>query len=134
MTTVLGDDTRPDRARFDLALPSVPASISGVRRMVSAACAAHGLAHLADTAALLATELATNALLHGLGQVRVRVSNGGRSLRVEVGDDNPSVPTVKQSSATDEGGRGLALVDALATAWGCDRAPGGKTMWFVLAG
>ncbi len=131
---VLGEEERSGDAPWKLSVPSVPASVGGVRRMVVAACAEHDLGHLADTAALLASEVTTNALLHGFGQVRVSITPAVGALRVEVGDENPSLPRVKDAAVSDEGGRGLALVDALANDWGWEPAGTGKTVWFVLAG
>lgn len=115
-----------------LVVPSVPQSVSRIRGYAAEACAARGWGGDYDTVSLLVSEVATNALVHGTGEVQVRVCGEGPLLRVEVADDSPTVP-VKQAARPDaEGGRGMALVDALADVWGIDARPDGKTVWFEL--
>jgi anti-sigma regulatory factor (Ser/Thr protein kinase) len=125
-----------DHARVDesgLTVPSAPRSIALVRRYAVDACNAHEWADAADTVALLVSEVATNAVLHAYGShVRVRVLDHGLRLRVEVFDGSPTLPVPRGARAHDEGGRGLALVEALAVAWGVDVTPLGKTTWFEI--
>lgn len=123
------DETARDAG---LTLPSVPQSVAAVRRYAVTTCRARGYQGDCDILALLISEVATNALIHGTGQVRVRVIDRGPRLRVEVSDDSDRLPTARAFDGSAEGGRGLALVDALAAAWGSDLCPGGKTVWFEL--
>jgi hypothetical protein len=51
-------------------------------------------------------------------------------LRVEGGDDSVVTPTPRHYRTEAETGRGLALVEALAVAWGVDRQSRGKVVWF----
>lgn len=111
-----------------LTVPSVPRSVASVRRFARSAC--DGLPGLADTVELLVSEVATNALVHGAGDVKVRVVVRGRTVRVEVDDEGESLPRARQALPTAEGGRGLALVAALSSDWGIQTTPGGKTVWF----
>jgi len=111
-------------------VPSVPQSVAAVRRYAVETCRAGGYLGDCDVLALLVSEVATNALIHGAGQVRVRVLDHGPRLRVEVSDDSEALPALRTFDHHAEGGRGLALVDALAAAWGADPRPGGKTVWF----
>ena len=87
-----------------------------------------------DDAALLVTEVATNALRHGGPGVDLwlrRVAEGG--LRVEIVDGRAeSLPRLRTPGADDEGGRGLLLVSGLARAWGSERLSAGKCVWFEL--
>ncbi|MEW2567840.1 ATP-binding protein [Streptomyces sp. NPDC047070] len=69
-------------------------------------------------AELLVTELVTNALRHGRGDVGVRLSFVNGHLRIEVRDGSPEVPEPQAASSLDEGGRGLFLVEAIADDWG----------------
>lgn len=93
---------------------------------------------VAFTAELLLSELVTNALLHARmpagREIGVRVARYDEHLRVEVADANNSRPELRTATATDEHGRGLALVDALAQRWGCcPRRHGiGKATWAEL--
>ena len=125
------DDTRAGGDQ--LTIPSVPASIAAVRRFAVDACHRSGLSCLCDTVALLVSEVATNALVHGDGQVRVQVHHHGRTLRVEVDDANPTLPALRRATEFEEGGRGLALVEALASSWGSEPSGSGKTVWFEVA-
>ena len=95
-------------------------------------------AELRETAALLASELATNAVRHAGGQdfeVAVRRSAAERRLWVGVTDCGGHDPVVRRPDVTTEGGRGLQLVGLLADRWGVrrDRATDAKTVWFELA-
>jgi anti-sigma regulatory factor (Ser/Thr protein kinase) len=109
-----------------------------------------------DTALLITSELVANAVLHGGGPVTLAVRSSAGHLRVDVHDASPimPVPPAAVDSAVDsavvdddfrsgealaideigaETGRGLLLVDALSTGWGCYRTPAGKAVYFILA-
>jgi len=84
------------------------------------------------TAQLLVSELVTNAVRYGKGDtVRVVVDVGPRRLVVSVTDRNPLPPQLV-GAANEQGGRGMLLVDALASGWGTAESDGGKTVWFAL--
>ena len=89
----------------------------------------------ADDAALLVTEVATNALRHGGPGVDLWVRPGGAGgMRVELIDGRAdALPRARQPDADEEGGRGLLIVGALARDWGTDRLSAGKCVWFELA-
>lgn len=102
------------------------------RRVVAACCehAATG-AECTDAAVLLTSEVVTNAVLHGGGEVQLAVDAGEMRVRVEVSDDEQRRPAVPHVDDEAEGGRGLMIVDALASAWGVTDSPrGGKIVWF----
>jgi anti-sigma regulatory factor (Ser/Thr protein kinase) len=116
-----------------LAVPSTPRSVALVRRFAVDACIALGWGGSADTVELLVSEVATNAVLHAYGlEIRVRVLDRALRLRVEVFDGSPVLPLPRHAAPSAEGGRGLALVEALAVAWGTDARPDGKTAWFEI--
>lgn len=89
---------------------------------------------------LATSEVVTNALVHGRGQVDVGIEVDHLLVRVEVGDDESGRPTGGTPHAdgppaadTDEGGRGMLIVAALTSSWGAvDRAGGGKNVWFEI--
>jgi anti-sigma regulatory factor (Ser/Thr protein kinase) len=122
-----------------------PASVPGARRFVSDGLASWGLSHLVDDIALCVTELAANAALHSAGSFMfVGLSARAKAVRVSVEDDG-AVPGALVMPRTDfaEGdgpvaqdvedepttGRGLAIVDVLASAWGVEDVSGGKRVW-----
>jgi len=87
-----------------------------------------------DEAALLVTELASNALRHGGPGVDLWIrSPPGGGLRVELVDGHASsMPRMQTPDADSEGGRGLLIVTSLARAWGTERLAAGKCVWFEL--
>jgi anti-sigma regulatory factor (Ser/Thr protein kinase) len=119
-----------------MSVPSVPKSVGDLRRFAVAAGRTQGYSGDCDALALLVSEVATNALLHGRGEVRLHVSGNDRRLRVEVADASNAVPVRRAAASLAEGGRGLALLDQLADSWGVDLSPPqGKVVWFeVVAG
>ncbi|MFK4223944.1 ATP-binding protein [Streptomyces sp. NPDC019890] len=96
---------------------------------------------LSCTVALLVAELATNAVRHGRvpgRDFRLRLSSDVRRglIRIEVSDASSDRPPTHAAvpSPDDESGRGLLLVDMLATRWGVTpRVPLGKVVWAEVA-
>lgn len=88
-------------------------------------------------AVLLVSELVTNAVCHGLVldhefEVAVTVLADGDCF-IEVSDESPSSPELREAGPLEEGGRGLRLLDALAEAWGVwQRGRHGKTVWALV--
>ncbi len=79
---------------------------------------------------LLAGEVLTNAVLHGGGRYLLQADAGPECLRVEVTDSSAVEPRLLQITGDREYGRGMAIVDALATRWGSDRVGSHKVVWF----
>ena len=87
-----------------------------------------------DIALLLASDLVTNAIMHGAGEtltLAIRCSRG--RLRIDVYDKSRSLPLGAGEPARTDAGRGLVLVAALSTEWGSFRTPAGKARYFTLA-
>lgn len=86
----------------------------------------------AEIAMLIVSELATNALLHGEGTISLAVSHRGDRLRIEISDEGhpPHIGVVDQDHGAI-GGRGLFLVDQLASGWGATE--GTAHVWAELA-
>lgn len=109
-------------------------AVRAARRIVAECCSQACMdEHGADAAELLTSEIVTNALLHGRGKVRLGVHVGPTCFRVEVGDDDPRHPKAPAADHDAEGGRGMLIVAALASAWGVSDNPDGKTVWFEIA-
>lgn len=113
-----------------LTVPSLPASVSRIRRFASAACSRVADGDLCETVELLVSEVATNALVHGAGDVQVDVHTQGDAIRIEVSDDSTALPVPRHAGLDGESGRGMALVEMLSSDWGTVSRPGGKTVWF----
>lgn len=89
-----------------------------------------------EQAALLVSELVTNAVLHGRTDVvRLALAVDGRTVEVAVHDRSPDAPVPGDADPSDLHGRGLLLVERLAEAWGVSPLPEGgrgKAVWFRL--
>jgi serine phosphatase RsbU (regulator of sigma subunit) len=89
---------------------------------------------LVEDAALLVTELVTNALLHGVPPVTLRVSWQDDWFRAEVEDAGRAIPIQVRQSDDAMTGRGLTLVGSLSSAWGVEPSASGKIVWAELRG
>jgi GAF domain-containing protein/anti-sigma regulatory factor (Ser/Thr protein kinase) len=85
-----------------------------------------------ECAALLTSELVTNAVLHAATPFTVTVHLMTDRIRVDVADANPIVPSIKDYAADAATGRGLTLFNTLASDWGVQPVMGGKIVWFEL--
>ena len=102
-------------------------------RSAVAACAARlGLDADADDLLLVVSELVTNAVLHGLPPVRVRLRSAADALSVEVFDQGHVLPDRGDGEPDQESGRGLLLVEVLANRWGSRASGAGKVVWAEL--
>ncbi|QGV78766.1 SpoIIE family protein phosphatase [Streptomyces ficellus] len=121
----------PAEAVGDWRLPREPRSVGRARELARAQLTAWDLEPLVDTVELLVSELVTNALRYGEGEIRLRLLLD-RTLVCEVWDAGLVQPRRRRARDTDEGGRGLQLVGLLSAGWGSRRTPRGKTVWFEL--
>ncbi|MCB5909756.1 SpoIIE family protein phosphatase [Streptomyces sp. SF28] len=122
----------PKDAVGDWNLAPEARSVARARELARDQLTDWGLEALVDTTELLVSELVTNALRHGHGEIRLRLLRD-RSLVCEVWDADLAQPRRRRARDTDEGGRGLQLVGLLSSGWGSRRTPRGKTVWFELA-
>ena len=84
-----------------------------------------------DALRLLVTEVVANAVVHAGSEVSVAVQVRPAAIRVVVRDGDSSVPAPRNAGPDELSGRGLGLVEAMASAWGVDPVPGGgKDVWF----
>lgn len=134
------DDIALLAARFDGIAPSDVAywfldpeetAPGRARRFARRALTRWGLEELQDSLELLVSEVVTNAVRYAERPVTLRLLRTD-VLRCEVGDDSPQLPRQRRARETDEGGRGLFLVNRLARRWGATRLSSGKVVWFEL--
>jgi serine phosphatase RsbU (regulator of sigma subunit)/anti-sigma regulatory factor (Ser/Thr protein kinase) len=121
----------PAESVGDWTLPREPRSVGRAREYTRAQLVSWDMEPLVDTTELLVSELVTNALRYGEGDIRLRLLLD-RTLVCEVWDSGLVQPRRRRARDTDEGGRGLQLVGLLSAAWGSRRTPRGKTVWFEL--
>jgi DNA-binding NarL/FixJ family response regulator len=113
-TTLLRDPTSPRRSR----------------RMAQAALDGWcDPAVLADVE-LLITELVTNGVQHAASDVDVRIAVGATTVRVEIGDRSPVEPVARVTKPNEPGGRGMHIVEQVASRWGVEIRRTGKCVWF----
>ena len=115
-------------------LPPTPESATVARWLVTDLLRDTVEADTVDTAALLTTELVSNAIRHTRDELVLSVRLAGGRLRVGVADSSHRRPQLVQVGKRDTSGRGLHLVEALAAEWGVDPDERGlgKTVWFEL--
>jgi serine/threonine-protein kinase RsbW len=114
--------------------PGHAAQVRHARKFVAAALSD---CPVADTAVLLASELATNAVIHSRsgtgGMFEVSVWRGPSSAGVAVSDGGSQAsPSPGDAGSDRESGYGLLLVATLSGHWGYSGGPDGRTTWFLL--
>lgn len=116
--------------RDEVVLPPLPASVKQARQFVSSALDDLGIAGAADDAALVVSELVTNAVMHAGTDITVRVLVHGDDARIEIGDGSQEMPGLRIPNAGARTGRGLLLVEHFTRRWGVERTSSGKIVWF----
>jgi anti-sigma regulatory factor (Ser/Thr protein kinase) len=133
----LSVDTRSDDRGFQsvsTVFPSVPPSAASARRFVGAALRRWDVdAEVADIALLLTSELVTNSYRHAACDAQVSVVRRPDIVRVEVHDAGGGQVRRRALDPEVPDGRGLNIVDSLATRWGSQTSESGTLVWFELA-
>ncbi|GCD90954.1 SpoIIE family protein phosphatase [Nocardioides sp. LS1] len=122
----------PQRARRSFVAD--PRSVGQARRFARELLEEWGAPELIDNAALVVSELVTNAVVHTGTTAVVDLRLDAASLRVEVADQHPTrtLPTGTSTPPADaEGGRGLMITSSLASSWGVEYTPVSKRVWLV---
>jgi hypothetical protein len=110
-----------------------PESAAACRRFVAEATTGLLDADTGHSAVLLASELATNGILHARTPLQVGVAWWPTHVLVAVADRHPDTPEARPHDLARPSGRGLPLVDALSEHWGVSAHGPGKTLWFLVA-
>ncbi|GAA0962370.1 ATP-binding protein [Virgisporangium aurantiacum] len=119
-------DGTPPRRVTEL-MAGGPETVSTARAVVRAACLRWEQSAISETAELIMSELASNAVRHAGGIIEISVSVRRRYLHLSVRDRS-----YEQARIGRNNGRGLMLVDAMTTGWGSTELPDGKVVWATL--
>jgi anti-anti-sigma factor len=128
---------RPAHLRGELRLAPTPTAAAAARGYVLGTLQDWRLAlpdtTLAERAVLLANELVTNAVVHARTGLRLRLELRGDRLHIAVHDGSPRLLRPVRPASSAARGRGLWLVEQLASSWGVQAHPdGGKVVWCTL--
>ena len=115
-----------------MALRDDTSSAGAARRFVRNTLEAWGADEHAETATLLISELVTNAVLHARSGPEVVLQFEDTVLRVEVHDRSPVLPARRHYGLQAGTGRGIVLVEEMASGWGAEPTASGKVVWFEL--
>lgn len=116
----------------EILLPPEPASARLARRALAPLLDQVGFHDRRHDALLAASEIVTNAVLHGREPIRLVILSSPTGIRVEVHDGSPVSPAFSMLDPTAVTGRGLVLVSAVADEWGVEPSGSGKCVWFSL--
>lgn len=114
-------------------LPPEPSSATRARQLARERLQASCPDETLDTVALLVTELVTNAILHARTPLQLTLESRPGQVRICVQDSSRERPTVRRYDSDAVTGRGLALVEHLASSWGVETTTTGKVVWCEVA-
>ena len=112
--------------------PAEPTSVGQARRALAACLGGTHPADVVDLVTLLASETVTNAVLHARTEIGVSIEVRPAEVWVGVTDQSPVMPSIRHYGPEATTGRGLGMLELIATSWGVDPDPEGKTVWFVV--
>ncbi|MGW3215112.1 ATP-binding protein [Streptomyces parvus] len=116
---------------FEMAVEPVGVHVVQARRTTATVLKQWSLPDaLAEDARLIVSELVSNAIIHGSGDVRLRLRHDDHELQIRVTDDSTTPARRRRAGADGLGGRGLHLVACLSIRWGV--ADGGRTTYAVI--
>jgi anti-sigma regulatory factor (Ser/Thr protein kinase) len=121
MDSALSSQATAETWGYSCALPADPQSVWKARTFVRFYLIEYRLPHLVDSVRLVASELATNAVVHAQTPSRLTLSHSGSAVRLELTDGSGHPPTRRPASPAqtlETGGYGLGLLDALSLEWG----------------
>jgi anti-sigma regulatory factor (Ser/Thr protein kinase) len=111
-----------------------PASVRKARDFTGDVLADDGVeAVVIELAVLLVSELVTHAVVHARRTICLTVPTDANWVRIEVEDQGRGRPVLRSTTEDQLEGRGLQVVDKLATDWGTQRRATHKVVWFEIA-
>ncbi|MFJ4439765.1 SpoIIE family protein phosphatase [Streptomyces sp. NPDC088923] len=137
---LIGSSSRLRHPRGRRAILSVaqaePERVAGARRQLRDLLHDWPEREQVDSAVLMCSEMLTNVLVHTEGDALLIASvtgpPGARRMRVEVIDDDDTLPHRRDPGELASSGRGLVLMELLADDWGVSPRGEGKSIWFEL--
>lgn len=126
-----GPDDAVDDRHARVFLPTLTAP-RAVRRFVRRVLRSWDLGAITGEFELVASELATNAVVHADSPFELSVLRGDGRLTLRVRDASPVLPARRDPDPTSPGGRGMGIIAELVSAWGVDPLDGGKVVWVEL--
>ncbi|WP_199517220.1 STAS domain-containing protein [Nucisporomicrobium flavum] len=136
---LLFDSVAAGRAAAMVAVPSITEDllpIAGAARrardVVTEACLRWDEPSLVGNAALVISELVTNASMHANTMMTLQIRLRSCHLHIAVFDGSATHAVARQAGSAGVGGRGLQLVDAVSAAWGSTALATGKVVWSAL--
>lgn len=128
-------------ASVTFTLPPCPESVHTARVFTTGTLRGWDMAEAADGMNLIVSELATNALRHGLAlaaprpaePIRLSLVRRGSLVTCAIADPGTAPPVLRHPAPLEPGGLGLHIVEALSVRWGWSPlTPRGKAVWAVL--
>jgi anti-sigma regulatory factor (Ser/Thr protein kinase) len=117
-------------ASFD----ATPTSAAQARAFVSDHLVDHRLLYLVESVRLVASELATNALVHAQTAFSLTLSASDTEVVLTVRDDSQALPERRAAQVLDATGRGLEIVEMVSQEWGISQEEAGsKVVWATFA-
>jgi anti-sigma regulatory factor (Ser/Thr protein kinase) len=126
--------TEPAPRTTSITLPATAESVRAARSAVRQQLAAALPPARRESAELLVSELATNAVRHAGDEFTIVLDVSEPRVRVEVHDPDPRGPQVREPRSDETSGRGMQLVSRLADRWGTAPSEPGKAVWSELDG
>lgn len=115
-------------------LPEHEPVVAEARRLVSEHLEAWEIsAGVREEVVLMASELVTNAFVHGRAPIDLRLRRTGSEVVLEVQDRAAYRPRRRRAGDDDEHGRGLHIVSVLADRWGSRATGSGTSVWFSVS-
>lgn len=127
----------PDHGhRLSVEMEPVVSAARRSRELITKACDRWGCPELAGPACIIATELVNNVVVHAHTPMVLLLALHGEGMSVAVRDESATAPsfTGEPVAPTAYGGRGMLLIDSIATRWGSLLLNDGKVVWAVLDG
>jgi serine phosphatase RsbU (regulator of sigma subunit)/anti-sigma regulatory factor (Ser/Thr protein kinase) len=119
--------------RSEIELPALASSARRARRFIREFLELLEVPSAAiDDVELVATELVTNSVMHARSEVKLSIEYTDRRVRLRVEDRSQVRPVVRSAAPDAATGRGLFIVEQLASQWGVDLHRDGKTVWVEL--